>query len=404
MVVAPHGELLAERGVASEAPALPSCGETGEPTSAEGPGLAEDVAAVRQVLTASDEPAVVVAHSYGGIVTAEAAAGLDTVHHLLLVSSYLPEVGQSLSSFGGEEPAPFLDIDPEGGTFTVRPDALAETFLQDCDPEIQQQSTAGRPGRAWRSSDSRCSQRPGSTCPPRTSSAPRTEAPPQICNGSSPSGQGASPSSMPVTTRSSPSRPPSATWSSGCDGARRSRLGQREADTRAGGRALEPDVPAVRFDDRARDREAEAGALAGSRGVVAAPIEGLEQARAIGGVDAVAGVGDLDLTSSPLRSARTVTDPSAGVWRIAFWIRLNSTRWSFSGLACVGLRPVRNGGAHDHVLGVRLRAHRVDGLLDQRVQAHALDDPADVARLEPRELEEVVDQARQRRRCACPSA
>ena len=39
------GELLAERGVASEAPALPSCGETGEPTGAGEPGLAEDVAA-----------------------------------------------------------------------------------------------------------------------------------------------------------------------------------------------------------------------------------------------------------------------------------------------------------------------------------------------------------------------
>jgi pimeloyl-ACP methyl ester carboxylesterase len=134
-------ELLAERDVASEAPALPSCGETGTVPDAEGPGLAEDVAAVRAVLTAGDEPTVVVAHSYGGIVTAEAAAGVDSVGHLLLVSSYLPEVGQSLSSFGGEEPAPFLDIDPEGGTFTVRPDALAETFLQDCDPEIQRQAT-----------------------------------------------------------------------------------------------------------------------------------------------------------------------------------------------------------------------------------------------------------------------
>jgi pimeloyl-ACP methyl ester carboxylesterase len=133
-------ELLAERGVASEAPALPSCGETGERTGAQGPGLAEDVASVRQVLTASDEPTVVVAHSYGGIVTAEAAAGVDTVRHLLLVSSYLPEVGQSLSSFGGEKPAPFLDIDPKHGTFTVRPEALAETFLQDCDPEIQRQA------------------------------------------------------------------------------------------------------------------------------------------------------------------------------------------------------------------------------------------------------------------------
>jgi pimeloyl-ACP methyl ester carboxylesterase len=134
------GELLAERGIASEAPALPSCGETGEPTDAQGPGLTEDVAAVRNVLTASDEPTVVVAHSYGGIVTAEAATGVEAVRHLLLVSSYLPEVGQSLSSFGAEEPAPFLDIDPDGGTFTVRPDALAETFLQDCDPEIQREA------------------------------------------------------------------------------------------------------------------------------------------------------------------------------------------------------------------------------------------------------------------------
>jgi pimeloyl-ACP methyl ester carboxylesterase len=133
-------ELLAERGVASEAPALPSCGETGRPTDAGGPGLADDVAAVRKVLSAGDEPTVVVAHSYGGIITAEAAAGVEAVRHLLLISSYLPEVGQSLSSFGGPEPAPFLDIDPERGTFSVRLDALAETFLQDCDPEIQRRA------------------------------------------------------------------------------------------------------------------------------------------------------------------------------------------------------------------------------------------------------------------------
>jgi pimeloyl-ACP methyl ester carboxylesterase len=134
------GELLAERGVASEAPALPSCGETGASPDAEGPSLTEDVAAVRRLLTASPEPTVVVAHSYGGIVTAEAAADVDTVRHLLLVSSYLPEIGESLSSFSDEAPAPFLDIDPDGGTFTVRPDALAETFLQDTDPEIQREA------------------------------------------------------------------------------------------------------------------------------------------------------------------------------------------------------------------------------------------------------------------------
>jgi pimeloyl-ACP methyl ester carboxylesterase len=142
----PTAELLAEAGVASEAPGLPSCGEAGTAPDIGGPGLAEDVAAVRAVLAASEEPTVVVAHSYGGIVTSEAAAGVDSVRHLLLISSYLPEVGQSLSSFGGEGPAPFLDVDPEGGTFGVHPDALVETFLQDCGPEIQRDA-AGKTAR-----------------------------------------------------------------------------------------------------------------------------------------------------------------------------------------------------------------------------------------------------------------
>ncbi len=138
--------LLGQEGVASEAPLLPSCGETGEAAGAHGPGLAEDVAAVRAVLTASDGPTVVVAHSYGSIVTAQAAAGVGAVRHLVLVASYLPEVGEGLGSFGGEEPAPFLEVDPEGGTFTVRPDALVETFLHDCDAELWREA-AGRTAR-----------------------------------------------------------------------------------------------------------------------------------------------------------------------------------------------------------------------------------------------------------------
>jgi pimeloyl-ACP methyl ester carboxylesterase len=133
--------LLEERGVRSVAPGLPSCGEAGAPGGTDGPGLAEDVAAVRAVLQDGDEPTVVVAHSYGGIVTAEAAAGVDAVRHLVLVSSYLPEVGQSLSDFGPAEPAPFLDVDLGAGTFAVRPDRLVETFLQDCDAEVRSQAT-----------------------------------------------------------------------------------------------------------------------------------------------------------------------------------------------------------------------------------------------------------------------
>lgn len=132
----PAAAALRERGIDSVAPALPSCGEDDRPAGPRGPGLPEDVAAVRAVLTGSDEPTVVVAHSYGGIVTAEAAAGFEAVRHLVLVSSYLPEPGESLSTFGSDAPPPFLDFDPDGGTFGARPELFAETFAQDCPPDI----------------------------------------------------------------------------------------------------------------------------------------------------------------------------------------------------------------------------------------------------------------------------
>ncbi|WP_433832848.1 alpha/beta hydrolase [Actinoplanes sp. CA-015351] len=134
--------LLADKGVPSVSPALPSCGETGAAAGTGGPGLAEDVAAVRQILQDSDEPTIVVAHSYGGIVTAEAAAGIPAVRHLLLISSYLPEIGQSLSDFSDGKPSPFLTVDPEAGTFGVRPELLTATFLQDCDAAVQAQAVA----------------------------------------------------------------------------------------------------------------------------------------------------------------------------------------------------------------------------------------------------------------------
>ncbi len=134
--------MLADRGVRSVSPALPSCGETGRPVGADGPGLPEDVAAVREVLQDGDDETVVVAHSYGGMVTAEAAAGVDAVRHLLLIASYLPEIGQSLADVTGagvgeDGPSPFLDVDPEGGTFGVRHELAVDTFLQDCDATVQ---------------------------------------------------------------------------------------------------------------------------------------------------------------------------------------------------------------------------------------------------------------------------
>lgn len=133
---------LQARGIGSVAPLLPSCGETGRVAGHNGPGMDDDVAAVHDVLATGDGPTVVVAHSYGGIVVAQAAAGVGTVRGLLLVSSYLPEPGQSLSSFGGDSPAPFLDVDAGGGTFGVRAERLVEMFLHDCPPGIADDAMA----------------------------------------------------------------------------------------------------------------------------------------------------------------------------------------------------------------------------------------------------------------------
>ncbi len=99
-------------------------------------------------------------------------------------------------------------------------------------------------------------------------------------------------------------------------------------------------------------------------------------------------------TSTPPAAlrARTVTLPSAGVWRIAFWIRLKRTRWTFSALALASELARRQlGGEADAALGGR-GAHRRHRVADQLAHFDLAHRPGDVAGLDPGELEEVVDQ------------
>ncbi|MGN8049192.1 alpha/beta hydrolase [Curtobacterium sp. 22159] len=131
---APTADLLRQRtGVDSHALALPSCGETGT-----GGGLREDAAALRRALDALPS-AIVVGHSYGGTVIAEAGRH-PAVEHLLLVSSYLPEIGETQGSIMSGE------LDP----VAVRPDdsgrivldgyderSFGARFLQDTDEATQ---------------------------------------------------------------------------------------------------------------------------------------------------------------------------------------------------------------------------------------------------------------------------
>jgi pimeloyl-ACP methyl ester carboxylesterase len=133
-------DLLREHsGIQSRAVALPSCRET-EPGHGAG-GLASDAEALRRELDAVDS-AIVVGHSYGGTVIAEAGRH-DAVAHLLYVSSYLPDVGQSQSMIMSEESDPVSIGDNGDGTLSVVGYDVASfgaRFLQDADDTIQHQA------------------------------------------------------------------------------------------------------------------------------------------------------------------------------------------------------------------------------------------------------------------------
>jgi pimeloyl-ACP methyl ester carboxylesterase len=131
-------ELLAERtGIRSRALGLPSCGEgNGKPMG----GLLADAAALRKALDATSE-AIVVGHSYGGTVIAEAGEH-PAVAHLLYISSYLPDIGQAQGEILSGESDPVAIAGNGDGTVSVAgfdATAFGARFLQDADLATQHQ-------------------------------------------------------------------------------------------------------------------------------------------------------------------------------------------------------------------------------------------------------------------------
>jgi len=123
-------EPLSALGLGSRAVELPSCGASlGEPGD-----MYADADAVRAALDEEDGPVVLVGHSYGGMGITDAAAGRENVEHLVYVTSVMPEMGESLASFGaGREPGPWMDPRPEDGTMGIKAEFVPEAFMQDCD-------------------------------------------------------------------------------------------------------------------------------------------------------------------------------------------------------------------------------------------------------------------------------
>ncbi|HVQ31509.1 MAG TPA: alpha/beta hydrolase [Vicinamibacteria bacterium] len=99
--------------------------------------LAEDVAATRRVLAALDGPAILVGHSYGGVVITE--AGNDPkVEGLVYVAAFAPDKGESVASLIKDPPpgAPVPPIlPPQEGYLLLDRARFASSFAADVDAD-----------------------------------------------------------------------------------------------------------------------------------------------------------------------------------------------------------------------------------------------------------------------------
>lgn len=99
--------------------------------------LAADVATVRSVLDSIEGPAILVAHSYGGMVASGAAAGRTDVQALVYSAAFVPDIGDSVVGLGtGFTPSEaFGHLAFTGAPFAspayIAPDYFGQFFAQD---------------------------------------------------------------------------------------------------------------------------------------------------------------------------------------------------------------------------------------------------------------------------------
>jgi pimeloyl-ACP methyl ester carboxylesterase len=106
---------LMRAGIDVVAVDLPSSG----PHPAALTGLHEDAAVVRAAIDAVDGPVVVVAHSYGGAPVSEGAAGAANVAHLVYLTAFMLDAGESLLGLVGGQAPPWWIVSADGGSILV---------------------------------------------------------------------------------------------------------------------------------------------------------------------------------------------------------------------------------------------------------------------------------------------
>ena len=93
--------------------------------------LEDDVAATNRVLDGLDGPAVLVGHSYGGMIISEAGNNAH-VKTLVYVAAFQPEVGESLGSLQGKTPPAGNSVKPTADGFLyIDPPSFRADFAAD---------------------------------------------------------------------------------------------------------------------------------------------------------------------------------------------------------------------------------------------------------------------------------
>jgi pimeloyl-ACP methyl ester carboxylesterase len=118
-------------------------------------GIANDAAAVTDVVRAVDGPVVLAAHSYGGAVTSNAPADAREIVGLVYIDAFAPDAGESCFALAGKFPGSMLGqatLSPvprtDGTTdLYIRQDRLHEVFCADLPaPRPARMAVTQRPG------------------------------------------------------------------------------------------------------------------------------------------------------------------------------------------------------------------------------------------------------------------
>jgi pimeloyl-ACP methyl ester carboxylesterase len=100
--------------------------------------LADDVAVTKRALAGMSGPAILVGHSYGGVVITEAGSA-PNVAGLVYIAAFAPDHGESVSSLIKDPPpgAPVPPIlPPQDGFLFLDKEKFAASFAADVKPEV----------------------------------------------------------------------------------------------------------------------------------------------------------------------------------------------------------------------------------------------------------------------------